>query len=83
MGFREIIPPEAGAAQPRVIICGREEVLIEGHGGLFSYETKQVRVRSRAGLWTVTGAGLVIDHFGADDMVIRGRVDSVAVNGEG
>jgi len=68
---------------PRLILTGREELLIEGHAGLFSYETKCVRVRTDCGLCEVTGERLTIDFFGAEDLLIRGRIDGVLLRGEG
>lgn len=67
---------------PRMILTGREELLIEGHTGLFSYETKCVRVRTEQGLCEITGEGLTIDFFGAEDLLIRGRIDGVLLRGE-
>ena len=83
MRFREIAPPEVAGQETRVIWTGREEVTLEGHHGLFSYETQCIRVRSKTGLWTVTGQKLTIDHFGADDLLIRGKIDAVSVQEEG
>ena len=41
-----------------------------------------VRLRTKMGLLTVTGEGLVITHFGAQDVLIRGRVDGLRVDGD-
>ncbi len=77
-----VAPRQVLTDTPRLVLTGREEVLIEQHTGLFSYETACIRVRTRIGLWTVTGAGLVIRYFGAEDLLIRGRIDGIAVSGE-
>ncbi len=66
----------------RLVLTGRGELLIEGHAGLFSYETKCVRVRTEKGLCEVTGENLTIDFFGAEDLLIRGRIDGVRLDGE-
>ena len=83
MRFLEVAPPEVLSGAPRLICTGREETVIEGHTGLFSYETACIRVRTQMGVWTVSGENLVIDYFGAQDLLIRGRVDSVRMDGEG
>jgi len=83
MRFREIAPPEVASGAPRLICTGRQEAVIEGHRGLFSYETACIRVRTGQGIWTVSGSDLTIDYFGAEDMRIRGRVDEVKMDGEG
>jgi len=82
MKLNAIAPPEVGRGAARIILTGREEVVIEGHKGLFSYETKCIRIRSRSGLVTVSGQELVIDHLGVQDLLIHGRVEDVAVSGE-
>ena len=82
MRINEIVPLERMEGESRALWTGRREVIIEGHRGLFSYETRCVRVRCRMGLWTVTGEGLFIDHFGPEDLLIRGAVRAVALEGE-
>ncbi len=75
-------PPEVRRDIPRVVLCGREEVLVEQHEGLFSYETRCIRARTKSGLLTVTGEGLIIAHFGAQDMLIRGTITAVQIGDE-
>ena len=77
-----IAPREMAERESRALWTGRREVIIEGHRGLFSYEPRCIRVRCRQGLWTVTGEGLFIDHFGPEDLLIRGSVHAVALEGE-
>ena len=83
MRVNGLFPPEVTRGQPRVVITGREDVLLEGHRGLFSYETGRIRVRTREGLLTVTGENMTIDYFGAEDLLIRGRVTNVEYSGDG
>ncbi|MBR4360603.1 MAG: YabP/YqfC family sporulation protein [Clostridia bacterium] len=83
MHKRDWLPPEITQGQPRLVITGRDEVLLEGHEGLFSYETGNIRVRTGAGMLQVMGENLTIDYFGVQDMLIRGRVDGVQYGGDG
>lgn len=62
---------------PRVVVSGWEEVLIEEHKGLFSYESRCIRVRTGQGLLEITGEELIISYFGAQDLLIHGRVRGV------
>ena len=73
----EMLPPEKALNVPRLICTGREEAVIEGHTGLFSYDTSRIRVRTKRGVWTVEGRDLTIDYFGAQDLLIHGSVDAV------
>lgn len=74
-------PLEVRSDNPRVVLSGQEEALIEQHRGLFSYETGCVRVRVKDGILAVTGEKLVIAHFGAQDLLIRGKISVVALEG--
>lgn len=73
-------PPEVCGNAPRVVLSGWEEALIEQHTGLFSYETRCVRVRTRKGLITVTGENLVIAYFGVQDVLIQGIIQGVSLD---
>lgn len=80
MNVLSFAPPEARSETPRIVLTGRDEVLIEQHTGLFSYETKCIRVRTKLGLLTVTGENLVISYFGMQDLLIRGTVKGVQID---
>ena len=83
MDIRDLAPPEVRGSAPRLTLTGREEVLIEGHRGLISYETENIRVRSGMGLISVSGKHLTIVYFGTQDLLILGRVQDVSISEEG
>lgn len=77
-----LAPREVQSDQPRIVLSGREEVLIEQHTGLFSYETRCIRIRTKAGMVTVAGENLIISFFGMQDVLIHGKVESIGVDGQ-
>lgn len=81
--MREWIAAGIGdAVTPRVTLKGREEAAVEGHSGLFSYETDCVRVRTAMGILRIEGEALTIGYLGTEDLLVRGRVDRITVEGE-
>ena len=82
MHILSLAPPQVRSDLPRTILTGREEVLIEQHTGLFSYETRCIRVRTPQGMTTVTGDQLVIAWFGLQDLLIRGTVHEVRMEAD-
>ena len=78
-----LIPPEIRSDAPRMILSGREELLIEQHGGLFSYESKCIRIRTKTGIVTVNGENLVIQYFGLQDLLIQGKIHGLLLDEEG
>lgn len=72
-------PAEMALRMPRIVLTGREKLLLEQHHGLYSYETNRIRVRTRQGIVTVTGNGLVISFFGTEDLQIEGEITGIAL----
>ena len=83
MRINQLVPPEIVSGVPRLTLTGRGEVVIQGHTGLISYETDRIRARCGVGVISIAGEKLTIDYFGAEDMLIRGRVDDIQISGEG
>lgn len=73
---------ETGGGLSRLVLSGREQLIVEGHSGLFSYETKCIRIRTRDGLITVSGKDLIIEYFGLQDLMIRGQVEAIGLSRE-
>lgn len=73
---------QAVSNQPRIVMTGRTEVLIEQHKGLFSYETRCIRVRTKEGLIMVKGEEMVIAFFGVQDLLIQGHISAIEMDGK-
>ena len=74
------LPPEIRRDVPRIILSGGEELLLEQHGGLFSYDSKCIRIRTGAGLLTGEGEKLVMEYFGVQDLMIRGKIHALRMD---
>lgn len=68
--------------EPRVVLFGMREVLIERHRGIKSFDPACVRVRAGGREICVTGRGLSIPYFGLEDMVVAGDIQSLYFEGE-
>jgi len=73
---------EARGEISRLVLSGREQLILEGHSGLFSYDTKRIRIRTGEGMIEVTGQDLVIEYFGLRDLMIRGTIEGLRMEGE-
>ena len=65
-----------------MILSGREELLIEQHKGLFSYESQCIRIRTGRGIVTIHGENLVITYFGLQDLMIQGKIRALSMEEE-
>ncbi len=77
MRFHGILPAEATSHALRIVLSGRNALLVEQHRGLMTYDDSCVRLRSENGFITISGQALSISQFGEDDALISGRIDSL------
>lgn len=77
MGLKDILPQEMTGEKCRVVIVGREEMLVEKHRGLISYETDAIRFRVKNGQVHIGGENLVITAFGAEDARVQGKIETL------
>ena len=69
--------------QPIVEIAGDSRVLIENHFGVRGYSRERIVVNVKYGCIHVCGCGLELMRMTREQLVIRGRIDSVTVQRRG
>lgn len=77
-----ILPQSAAFSLPRVVLHGDQEVLVENHRGLYSYDDTRIRIRTSRGVLSISGEKMTIAHFGAEDLLIRGKVRAVTLEAQ-
>lgn len=73
------LPGEAIPGQPLVELSGDRRVLIENHRGVTEYRKDRIGIRVSYGQITVCGSGLELVRMSKEQLVIRGRIDSITV----
>ena len=82
LNIHALLPREITGKVPRIVLTGDEELLIEQHRGLYSYDPARIRIRSARALITVTGQKLSIVYFGTQDLLIHGSIFSIALESD-
>lgn len=77
MHLNAILPPEAISNLSRIILTGDNNLLIEQHKGLFSYDESCINVQLAGGMLFINGKSLLISEFSARDICIRGEICSL------
>ena len=77
------LAPESVPGQPIIEIAGDRRVLIENHQGVKAYGREKILVKVRFGYVCVCGCGLELLCMTRAQLVIRGRIDSVALQRRG
>ena len=71
---------EAAPGQSILELLGDNRVLVENHRGVQEYSRERIGIRMRFGSVCILGCGLELMHMTRDQLVIRGRIDSVQLN---
>jgi sporulation protein YqfC len=71
------LPEDVIYGVPKVVLVGEERLLVENHEGIVEYGRERVRVRTSCGLLEVEGLELSLNHLGAGDLLVQGRVTRV------
>lgn len=73
-----ILEPMPG--QTIVELAGENRVLIENHNGVKAYSCEKIVVKVPYGFLSVCGCGLELQRMSRDQLVIRGKIESISLH---
>lgn len=73
------LPAESLPGVPLLELNGDDRILIENHICVLGYTEQEILVRVCYGCIKIVGAGLVLACLRKEQLIIRGKVDSVTV----
>lgn len=73
------LPGEAAPGQPLIELAGDSRLLMEHHRGVTQYSCEEICVKVSYGHVQIRGCGLELSRMTARQLVISGRIDSVAL----
>lgn len=71
------LPLEPLPGLPIAELAGDRRLLIENHRGVTEYSRERISVKVKYGQLRVCGCGLELARMSKEQLVIRGRIDSV------
>ena len=74
---------ESAGSVPRATLDGSDRALIENHTGIIEYTSEKLRLSSKHGEITVTGADIALSQVRSDSLIATGRIDSISMPGGG
>lgn len=66
-------------AQPIIEIAGEQRMLVENHRGVSAYSSERILINVEFGAVCVCGCGLRLLRMTREQLVIRGRIDTVSL----
>ena len=70
------IPKEVYSNEPKIIITGFDELIIENFKGILEYEEFFVRISTYIGIININGYDLKLENMTNDDIKIIGKIES-------
>ena len=77
------LPEELLLDLPCMRMEGFARLIVENHRGISVFTPSLIRFRTRDGVVTVSGIGLLLEGIGADGMVISGEIESIELKKRG
>ncbi len=71
------LPGDIVAGLPRLVITGRESILLENHGGIVHYDEGRLVVSYAGGYLEVRGENLVLPLLRSDILAVEGNLLSL------
>ena len=71
------LPKEVYSNEPKIIITGFDELIIENFKGILEYEEFFVRINTYIGIIDINGYNLNLENMTNDDLKVKGKIESV------
>lgn len=73
------IPKETYTNEPKLVIIGFNELVIENYKGILEYEEYYIKISTYIGSININGFNLKLDKMTEDNLKITGKIESIDV----
>lgn len=73
------MPKEIYTNQPKIVIVGFNELVIENYKGILEYEDYYIKLNTHMGILNINGFNLKLDKMTEDNLKITGRIESIDI----
>ena len=73
------IPKEVYSNEPKLIITGFNEAIIENYKGILEYEDYYIRINTYMGCVNINGYNLKLEKMTEDNIKITGKIESLDI----
>lgn len=76
------LPRELISGSFRMVLIGNSEFVIENYDGIIEYEEEKIRLSTKMGIISVFGNRLIIDELDDENLMVRGKIESISIESE-
>lgn len=62
----------------RMVILGREDIIIENHKGVIDYSEDRISINTGIGVIVINGNHLIIKSIVQEEIVLKGNIESIS-----
>lgn len=73
------MPKEVYTKEPKIIISGFQEMIIENYKGILEYEDFFVKISTYIGNININGFNLKLENMSEDNIKINGKIESLDI----
>ncbi|MBP3832112.1 MAG: YabP/YqfC family sporulation protein [Clostridia bacterium] len=73
------MPKEAYTNEPKVVIIGFNELIIENYKGILEYEEYYIKLSTFIGCININGFNLKLDKMTEDSLKVIGKIESLDI----
>ena len=71
------LPKEVYSNEPKIVITGFDELIIENFKGILEYEEFFVRINTYIGIININGYNLNLENMTNDDLRVKGKIENI------
>jgi len=76
------LPRELIGSSSRMVLMGNSEFMIENYDGILEYEETGIKLSTKTGIISVGGNRLTIDELDDENLMVRGKIESITIESE-
>ncbi|NLC87915.1 MAG: sporulation protein YqfC [Clostridiaceae bacterium] len=71
------IPKEISSEEPKIILTGFSELIIENYKGILEYQDFYIRISTHIGIININGYELDLNEMTTDDILVTGKIETI------
>ena len=74
------LPKELYTGNPKMVILGFGEVIVENHKGILEYEDDYIKLKTNIGIINIDGSDLHLAKMTEDNLSITGKISNISIS---